>query len=176
MTRSTPRCLTPLLLWPLLAATFFISGCVERKLSITSFPSGALVTMNDQEVGRTPIETDFVYYGKYDVQVRKDGYQTINKPVQLHAPWWQYVPIDFFAEFMPWHPTDHKHINFNLKPLDVNKISTTTLLDRAAELKTQLESPPSTQSTTQPATQPSTQPTTQPTTQPATLPVVHPRK
>lgn len=188
MTRTTPHCLTrnarisPRTLLVLVLAGV-AGGCVQRKLSITSEPTGALVYMNDHEVGRTPIETDFTYYGKYDVQVRKDGYQTLNKGVQFKAPWWQYVPFDFFAEFMPWHPTDHQAFHFTLKPLNVEGTSTPTLLRRASEMQSQLESTrvPSTQSTTQPSTtQPSTtQPSaTQPsaTPQPAPAPTSQPAR
>ena len=49
-------------------------GCgVERTLQIESNPPGALVHLNGEEVGRTPMRKAFVWYGTYDVQLRKDG-------------------------------------------------------------------------------------------------------
>ena len=53
-----------------------VTGCnrVERNLQVTSNPPGALVYLNGQEAGRTPMNKSFVWYGTYDVQVRKEGY------------------------------------------------------------------------------------------------------
>ena len=48
-------------------------GCVERELVVESDPDGALVYMNDQELGRTPIRRDFQWYGTYDVVVVAPG-------------------------------------------------------------------------------------------------------
>ena len=52
-------------------------GCVKRTISITSDPGGALVWVNDREVGRTPLEIEFLYYGEYDVRVERDGQEPI---------------------------------------------------------------------------------------------------
>ncbi|MGZ3388170.1 MAG: PEGA domain-containing protein, partial [Isosphaeraceae bacterium] len=49
---------------------FLVPGCVEQTMTIQSDPPGALVYMNDQELGRTPLTKDFTWYGDYDVQVR----------------------------------------------------------------------------------------------------------
>jgi hypothetical protein len=38
----------------LVGGMLLLAGCVERRLTITSEPSGALVTVNSKEVGRTP--------------------------------------------------------------------------------------------------------------------------
>ena len=125
---------------------------MERKLTLTSEPSGALVYMNDREVGRTPIETDFVWYGKYDVQVRKEGYQTLDKPQRLKTPWWQVPPIDLFAELAPWHPTDRQALHFVLTPQSPIETPPEELVNRALQLQPQLESPnrPTTVPTTRP--------------------------
>jgi len=117
------------------------AGCVERKLSITSQPDGALVFLNDKEVGRTPIETDFVWYGTYDVQVRADGHKTLNQPTKLIAPWWQWPPFDLFAEMMPWHPTDRRTMHFAMQPAEPDDTAPEVLIDRAEALRGQLESP-----------------------------------
>src|SRR4051812_4161464 len=63
-------------------------GCVERELVVESAPDGALVYMNDQEVGRTPIRRDFQWYGTYDVVVRKEGYETLRAQTPVIAPPW----------------------------------------------------------------------------------------
>lgn len=137
MTRSTLALLT------MIYAATLLGGCVERKLTITSEPAGALVYMNDREVGRTPIETDFLWYGNYDVQVRREGYQTINQPQKLTAPWWQWPPFDLFAEMMPNHPTDRQSMHFTMTPAQPEDVTAETLIDRAGQLQAKLESPPS---------------------------------
>lgn len=85
-------------------------GCVERRLKITSQPTGALVYLNDQEVGRTPVEVPFKWYGTYDVRLEREGYQTLQTQREADRPWWEAPGPDLFAEAIPnkrveiaWH-------------------------------------------------------------------------
>ena len=87
------------LLLPLLAAAAACSG----SLTVKSDPPGALVYLNGEEVGRTPMTRDFTWYGTYDVELRKEGYETLKTSGKVIAPWWQWVPIDLFAELLPLH-------------------------------------------------------------------------
>ena len=48
-------------------------GCVERLITVRSQPSGALVYLNDEEVGRTPVTVPFTFYGYYDVRLEHEG-------------------------------------------------------------------------------------------------------
>src|SRR4051794_12716028 len=64
--RSILRPMTRGLLLLALACSFIV-GCVERKLTVVSQPDGALVHLNNQEIGRTTVSRDFIYYGDYDV-------------------------------------------------------------------------------------------------------------
>ncbi|MCC6241159.1 MAG: PEGA domain-containing protein [Phycisphaerales bacterium] len=136
------RHLLPIVLMMLMMT---LGGCVQRRMQITSQPAGALVYLNDQEVGRTPLTHDFLWYGDYDVQVRKDGYQTLVTHAKLVAPWWQWPPFDFVAELMPFRPTDERKLHFELQPITAQDTSADTLLERADEMRQQLQSP-----TTQP--------------------------
>jgi len=43
---------------------------------------------------------DFTWYGRYDVEIRKDGYDTLKTPQMVKAPWWGWVPFDLFAELV----------------------------------------------------------------------------
>ncbi len=79
-------------------------------MTITSSPAGALVYLNDQEVGRTPMTLPFTYYGVYDVRLEADGYEPLWTTGQADPPWWAYPGPDFVAEFVPgledevvWH-------------------------------------------------------------------------
>ena len=85
-------------------------GCVERRLMITSEPAGALVYLNDQEVGRTPLEVPFTWYGTYDVRLEREGFKTLETEQLAERPWWESPGPDLFAEAMPdkrveiaWH-------------------------------------------------------------------------
>jgi hypothetical protein len=134
-----------------------VGGCVERTLTIQSTPPGALVTMNDQEVGRTPLSRRFVWYGYYDVQVRKEGYQTLNTTTSVVAPWWQWVPLDFVTELLPLHFEDSHVVSYKLQPLSTVQIDPQSIVDRGEALRERLESGHPTTPKAKPATRPATQ-------------------
>ena len=75
-------------------------GCVERTAKIQTQPPGALVIVNDEEVGVSPVKFSFLWYGDYDIILRKPGYQTLKTHYKLDAPWYQWPPIDLVAETM----------------------------------------------------------------------------
>ena len=145
-----PPRLIPLLLIPLL------TGCITRVVTVRSNPSGTLVYLNGEEVGRTPVTREFQWYGTYDVILRKDGYQTIKTSAAVSAPWWQFIPLDFLTDLLP--VTDERIISYDLEiqpPANPAKI-----LTNGEEMRTQLESSERTK-TKIPATRPtasSTQP------------------
>ncbi len=85
-------------------------GCVQRTLSITSEPAGALVWLNDEEVGRTPLAVPFTWYGVYDVRLEKAGHEPLWTTGEARPPWWEYPGPDLVAEMIPgaksnvaWH-------------------------------------------------------------------------
>jgi hypothetical protein len=81
-----------------LAALMMLVGCVERRFVIESDPPGALVLMNGQPIGATPVDGHFLYYGNYQFTLIKDGYETLQVDERFSAPWYQYFPIDFVSE------------------------------------------------------------------------------
>jgi hypothetical protein len=78
-----------------------LSGCVQRTISISSHPEGALVWLNGREVGRTPVEVEFLHYGTYDVRLTKDGYESMLTSGEAKPPWWDSIPFDLVAEMTP---------------------------------------------------------------------------
>src|SRR5580704_15408296 len=83
------------------------AGCVERRMIVRTNPPGALLYVDDYEVGITPCATSFIYYGTRKIRLVKDGYETlvINQPIP--APWYEYFPADFVAEnVVPGHIRD----------------------------------------------------------------------
>ena len=77
------------------------SGCVRRVVQITSAPEGALIWMNDREVGSTPCEIEILHYGKYDVRVEKAGYEPVMTGRSASVPIWDLPGIDLIAELVP---------------------------------------------------------------------------
>ena len=75
----------------------FLTGCVERKLTINTQPQEALVILNDEEIGTSPVTVAFEWYGDYNVTIRKDGFETLKTHRNLKAPWYDAFPFDFFA-------------------------------------------------------------------------------
>lgn len=76
------------------------SACVRRTITITTEPPNARVFLNDQEVGRSAVTTDFLWYGDYGVTIRKEGFETLQTNWVIKPPWYQRVPLDFFAEVL----------------------------------------------------------------------------
>jgi hypothetical protein len=75
-------------------------GCVRRTMTINTDPQGALIALNDREVGRTPVTVDFTWYGDYDVIARLDGYQTLKTHYRANPPWYEIWPLDFVSEVL----------------------------------------------------------------------------
>ena len=93
------------------------AGCVRRTLTIDTDPQGAIVTLNDEEIGATPVSRDFLWYGDYDVVLRKKGYVTLHDHVVVHPPWYQLPPFDFIADVLwPGRIHDQRHASFKLEP------------------------------------------------------------
>jgi hypothetical protein len=132
-----------------------LSGCVEQVMTVKTNPPGAVVYLNDQVLGRTPLEKDFTWYGIYDVEVRKDGYEALKTHKWVKAPWWNWVPFDLFAELVPWRVRDQQTITFTLKPITQAVVEPGPLMERATQLRGELQSSEFTRHpTTAPATQP----------------------
>ena len=128
--RSHPACITVLLLVILSTSM----GCVRRTLKISSTPPGALVWVNHREVGRTPLEIDFTYYGHYDVQVTRDGSEPIITTAQANPPVWDVIGLDLVFEVMPFESQSVVEWHFDLEP---RKDDLDALVDRARALRTE---------------------------------------
>lgn len=140
-------------------------GCVRQTMTIESDPPGALVYLNQEEVGRTPMTRDFKWYGDYDVTLRLEGYQTLKTNEEVIAPWWNWVPFDLFAQLVPG-AEDHRQFRYKLEPADPTRDQAGGLMERADEMRGQLEA---SEYTRAPTTRKST---TGPTTRPASAPAV----
>ena len=114
-----------------------LGGCVERKLTINTNPQEALVILNDEEIGTSPVTVSFEWYGDYGVRIQKQGYQTLQTHRQLKAPWYDKFPFDFFASVLnPRRIVDSYEWTFELAP--VKEPQRQELIKDAEKLKQQL--------------------------------------
>jgi hypothetical protein len=120
-----------------LAAAAILAGCVERNLTINTKPEGALVILNDEEIGLSPVTVGFEWYGDYNIAVRKEGFETLKTHRKLKAPWYDGFPFDLFAQILPGRTVDSYEWGFELEPS--RKISRDQLLQNAEQLKSQLQ-------------------------------------
>lgn len=115
----------------LMVGALVLAGCVERTITITSEPAGALVYLNDEEVGRTPVVVPFTFYGKYDVRLQRQGYSPMWTQGNAEAPWWEFPGPDLIAELtsqkvnLNWH--------YKLEPRDEDDVTTT--LENAYDIR-----------------------------------------
>lgn len=117
------------------------SGCVRRTIRISTEPSQALVYLNDQEIGRSEVATEFVWYGDYDVVVRKEGYETLKTNWKINPPWYQWMPLDFFFEVLwPGEIHDVRTNHFVLK--EATSPTAEDLIQRAEGTRDQALNPP----------------------------------
>jgi hypothetical protein len=116
-----------------------VSGCVgvRRELTVESEPAGAIVYLNGDEVGRTPMTRDFIYYGTMDLKLRKDGYETLEDRPRVWAPWWQVPPLDLVTEAMSL--TDRHKLSYELTPKEQGP-DLQQLVQRGVELRGELQS------------------------------------
>jgi len=120
----------------ILIAGLFLGGCVERKLTINTEPQGALVILNDEEIGQSPVTVSFEWYGDYDVAIRKEGFETLKTHRKLERPLHDKFPLDFFALLNPKRTVDSYEWTFELAPKQ--EISREELIQDAEKLKKQL--------------------------------------
>ena len=124
----------------LVVALALCGGCtgrVMRSITVESEPQGAVVWLNDNEVGRTPVTTSFTWYGVYRVRLEKDGYETFTTYERVSAPWYEWIGPDLaFETVVPG--TRHDEHRFGPYTLKLAKPSDAeALLNRAREFRTE---------------------------------------
>ena len=92
-------------------------GCVQRRMTIRSNPPGALVYVDDYQIGTTPVSHDFVYYGTRKIRLVKDGYETLTVRQPFPIPWYEIFPLDFVTEnLVPWEIRDERVVDLAMEP------------------------------------------------------------
>jgi hypothetical protein len=101
----------------LVLAAIALCGCgsVQKELTIETEPAGAVVLLNDEEVGTSPVTASFNWYGDYRISISQEGYETLNTHRELKAPWYDHFPFDLARMLWPARTTDRYQWSFQLK-------------------------------------------------------------
>ena len=127
-------------------------GCVLRSLTIDSEPSGAMVFLDDEPIGETPVTTTFTYYGTRKITIEKidaEGRLLYERKIvyeKIKPPLYQIFPFDFFSELMiPVKLKDEHYLTYQLEPLkQLPKEETQkNVIKNAGELRDRLRMPAS---------------------------------
>ena len=93
------------------------AGCVHRQLTIATDPPGAMVYVNDQLKGSTPVTYDFEWYGWHRLTLRKNGFERLDDRKELRAPCYLWIPFDLAAELLPFPVRDERTWSYTLTPI-----------------------------------------------------------
>lgn len=103
--------------WLLLVGLCLQTGCVRKRMTFRTNPAGAMVYVDKQPVGLTPVSTGFTYYGTRSIEIVKDGYRTEKFLRKIHAPWYQIPPLDFVSDTLwPFESRDERIIDVQMTP------------------------------------------------------------
>ena len=115
------------------------AGCMQRRMTIRSNPLGALVYVDDVEVGYSPVSIPFTYYGTRTIRLEKDRFQTVEVQQNFQAPWYQIPPFDFVADILvPYEIRDEREVRVDLQPLQPT--NETEVVNRANQIRQQTQS------------------------------------
>lgn len=127
----------------LITMLLVLPGCLQRRIRVTSEPPGAVVWVNDTEIGRTPAETGFTFFGDYDVRLELDGYEPVHEMRRAKAPLHEYPGPDLVAAALPvkfktlieWHFDLAPSLEGTLRPDQLEA----EVVERARRLRRQTE-------------------------------------
>ena len=101
--------------------------------------------MNDQEVGVTPLEVDFTYYGDYAVRLKKEGCEPLVTKAHAKQPLYERPPLDLAATALPANVETVVKWHFVLEPAkEVSQPKDqfeAELLDRAKQMRERMDAP-----------------------------------
>jgi hypothetical protein len=135
-------------LW--LCSSAMLGGCVLRSLTIDSQPSGAIVYLDDELIGETPVTAPFTYYGTRKITLEKvdaEGRLIYERKIvyeKIKPPYYQILPLDFFAELIiPAKLKDEHYFTYQLDPIQETPKAERQkeLMKNAEELRGRLANP-----------------------------------
>jgi hypothetical protein len=129
-----------LLLATALGALLTLPGCIERALEVRTNPPGALVVIDGEEAGTTPVTQTFLHYGTHEFIFSKEGYRRKKLLQEVRPPWYEEIPLDFFVEMVwPFTVTDGHVYSYDLEP--IIPVEKKAFVERAEELRKRSKEP-----------------------------------
>ena len=134
----------------LVAIIFAFSGCVTRSITVKTEPSNALVYLDNELIGESPVTVPFTYYGTRKIMIEKkdeDGALTHERTIvyeKIKAPVYEVFPLDFFSEIVwPRELKDDHVLSYNLVELELlsTKERQEKVLKNAEELRQRVNAP-----------------------------------
>jgi len=84
-------------------------------MTIRTNPPGAMVYIDKQPIGLTPVSTTFTYYGTRSFEIVRDGYRTEKFLRKIRPPWYAIPPLDFASETLwPFEQRDERIIDVQM--------------------------------------------------------------
>lgn len=114
------------------------SGCVSRRMTIRTDPPGALVEVDGERLGLSPVSMDFTYYGTHEITLSAPGFETLKVQQPVARPIYQRIPIDFVSNhFLGTHVTDRHEFSYRLRPRVEPINEESNLIDRGQNFRSQ---------------------------------------
>lgn len=133
-----------------LAIAFSIAGCVTRTITIKTNPSHALVYLDEEIIGESPVTIPFTYYGTRKITIEKkddEGKLMFKRKIvfeKIKAPIYEIFPLDFFSEIVwPREIRDDHVLTYDLEELAPipKKELQRQVLENAEELRQRVYAP-----------------------------------
>ena len=117
-------------------------GCVDRRFVVTTNVPGAQIYKDGQPVGASPADGRWEYAGYYNFTAVAPGYEPTVKRIRFKPRWFEYPPLDFFAEVLyPFRIEDVRSVELELYP--VRPVNQDQLIGEAETLRSRgLNLPP----------------------------------
>ncbi len=111
-------------------------GCLRRRMTVRTSPPGAMVYVDRQPIGVTPVSSSFTYYGTRHFEIVKDGFRTEKFMRRFNPPWYELPGLAFITETLyPFEKRDERIVDVQLSPEAV--VPTETIIASGQELRDQ---------------------------------------
>ncbi len=125
-----------------LAAPLFLlalGSCkAQRVITFTSNPPGAIIRLDDEVIGVTPLQREFLHYGTHLVTFYKPGFLTLDKLHKTVPPWYGRFPLDIVSEVLipiGWRDDERVHAELVAGSEPLKAPTFRSAMDRAEALR-----------------------------------------
>lgn len=94
-----------------------VTGCIDRRYVVETNVPGAQVYVDGAPIGPSPADGWWEYAGHREMIAVAPGYEPKVERVRFKPKWYEYPPIDFFAEVLwPFRIEDVRRVRLDLEP------------------------------------------------------------